>query len=918
MNEQGSKAEIFDVFLCHNSADKPAVREIALELSKEGVKPWLDEEQIRPGTSWQTKLGEQIESINSAAVFVGDAGLGPWQNQESQALLNQFVKRGCPVIPVVLPSAKTAPDLPWMFANLHCVDFRTDSQPLKRLIWGISGQKPAELAKVSVSNKPPTMQEAAPRLIAGGDGEARSDNAISRTRLYPTLAEPPDPDNATQLNILRTRVEEYWVDGVLKHSLNNEVPISLGKRAIDKAVDVPWKYTVEVSETMNSGPLDDRDLSVIYDSVGLLLILGEPGSGKTTTLLDLARMLIDRASDDIKERVAVILNLSSWKKKQPLAEWVSNELSEKYRVPRKIGRFWLQRGYLLPLLDGLDEVDISTQPDCVTAINAFIEKFKPSGLVVCCRLNEYRWLPTRLKLNGAICIESLSTEEVTKYLDAGGSKLATLREAMDTDSLLRELAQSPLMLTIMSLAYQGVRSDELLAPNRDSPDQRRKQIFGFYVEQMFKRKGATSLVFPKEKIIGGLYWLAGEMKEHPQSVFLIEGLQPSWLGTRTKRVAYGTVVALSVGLIFGLIFGLKNELSLGLFLALTILVGVGLGCWSLSPTKNGVITGLIAGLIIGLERGLSASRESPPFGGLGSGLIAGLNGLILGLIAGLISGLGVSSLSHIALVETISWRWNQFWKKTILGSFGGLIFGLIFGLSWGLSYGPWYGLECGLIFGAIFSPIFGVGSGLVGGFTDRVKVGKASPNQGIKLSLKNSLTAFLVAWLIVGLTSGLIVGLGFGLSSSRGFEPLYWISSQMYGFMSNGFFSEQYHRQSSWLHLWLMDQFKLGPILSERLGYGLIDGEIVGFIGGLTVALIVGLNRGGSAVIKHYALRLTLSWKGYTPLNIVGFLDQCAKLILLKKVGGGYIFIHRMLLDYFANLPQPTKDRNGKAKSVQS
>ena len=112
MNEQGSKAEIFDVFLCHNSADKPAVREIALELSKEGVKPWLDEEQIRPGTSWQTKLGEQIESINSAAVFVGDAGLGPWQNQESQALLNQFVKRGCPVIPVVLPSAKTAPDLP--------------------------------------------------------------------------------------------------------------------------------------------------------------------------------------------------------------------------------------------------------------------------------------------------------------------------------------------------------------------------------------------------------------------------------------------------------------------------------------------------------------------------------------------------------------------------------------------------------------------------------------------------------------------------------------------------------------------------------------------------------------------------------------------------------------------------------------
>jgi hypothetical protein len=53
----------------------------------------------------------------------------------------------------------------------------------------------------------------------------------------------------------------------------------------------------------------------------------------------------------------------------------------------------------------------------------------------------------------------------------------------------------------------------------------------------------------------------------------------------------------------------------------------------------------------------------------------------------------------------------------------------------------------------------------------------------------------------------------------------------------------------------------------------------------------------------HFALRLILWLNGYTPLNFVSFLDQCAKLVFLKKVGGGYIFIHRMLLDYFADLP---------------
>jgi predicted NACHT family NTPase len=252
--------------------------------------------------------------------------------------------------------------------------------------------------------------------------------------------------------------------------------ISLGKHEIGDAVNAPWKYTVEVSDAMNSGPLDDRDVSVIYDATELLLILGEPGGGKTTVLLDLARTLLDRAKSDIRERVPIVLNLSSWKKKQPLVEWISNELSEKYRVPRKIGRFWVQRDYLLPLLDGLDELETVLQPDCVAAINAFIEEVKPSGLVVCCRLNEYRWLPKRLKLNGAICIEPLGSEEVSKYLAAGGPKLVALREAVDTDLVLHELARTPLMLSVMSLACQGTDGNELAKQKGDS-EERRKQIF---------------------------------------------------------------------------------------------------------------------------------------------------------------------------------------------------------------------------------------------------------------------------------------------------------------------------------------------------------------------------------------------------------------------------------------------------------
>ena len=873
MNARDAKAEFFDVFLCHNSEDKPAVREIARQLAQNNIKPWLDEQQIRPGTSWQKALGQQIESIKSAAVFVGKSGLGPWQDQEIQALLSQLVKRECAVIPVVLPSAQTTPELPWTLANLHWVDFRgTHVDPLGQLIWGITGVKPRDQFPGPSTNNPaapqePDVKELLPRkdkvvielrlpgnldefsdkernrILAGlysllEVGEVRITRAvagsirlhleltpedadkihaatqtgqlaalgISEVRLYPAIAVPPTGEERSQLFVLLDRVNETWVKGVLKNSLFNEALISLGKRPMDEAVEPPWKRVVALSSQRSQLLLKDRNITTLFDATGLLLILGEPGSGKTTTLLELAAHLISRAKADAKERIPVVLNLSSWKKKQPMVEWIAQELSEKYRVPIKLARAWLHKGYLVPLLDGLDEVPTALQPDCVAAINDFIDGSEPSGLVVCCRLTEYRWLPKRLKLNGAVCLESLSSEEVSTYLDKGGPKLATLREAVNSDSVLQELAQTPLMLSIMSLAYQEVSSDELADRQGDSPEERRTQIFGLYVEQMFQRKGTPLQGFPKEKTIRWLSWLAKKMREHSESVFLVEGLQPSWLGTRAQRSAYGTAVALRFGLIFGPIFGSISGSIFGLVGGLT------------GSVKEGPIVGLLVGLAYGL-----------------------LVGLLVGLPVGQIGGLGAGSLNHINPVEAMSWKWKQaiygsipwLYLVLVISVFGGLLGGLVW-----------------LLFGLLFGLFFGLISGLVGGFTYTVKAGKVLPNEGIRLSRNNALAASFIACSTIGLLGGLIAG------------AIAWLFT-------------------SWALL-----------------FGLSCGLEIGLFAGL----IVGLNRGGSAVIKHYALRRILWRSGYTPFNFIEFLDHCARLILLKKVGGGYIFIHRMLLDYFADM----------------
>jgi predicted NACHT family NTPase len=104
--------------------------------------------------------------------------------------------------------------------------------------------------------------------------------------------------------------------------------ISLGKRSMDDAVEPTLEHVIEFSSQRSLLLLQDRRIATIFDATGLLLILGEPGSGKTMTLLELAANLIARAKADAKERVPVVLTLSSWKRKQSLAEWIAGELSE--------------------------------------------------------------------------------------------------------------------------------------------------------------------------------------------------------------------------------------------------------------------------------------------------------------------------------------------------------------------------------------------------------------------------------------------------------------------------------------------------------------------------------------------------------------------------------------------------------------
>jgi hypothetical protein len=94
----------------------------------------------------------------------------------------------------------------------------------------------------------------------------------------------------------------------------------------------------------------------------------------------------------------------------------------------------------------------------------------------------------------------------------------------------------------------------------------------------------------------------------------------------------------------------------------------------------------------------------------------------------------------------------------------------------------------------------------------------------------------------------------------------------------------------------------LGLLLGLR--YGLSFGLLFALSG----ALVSGLHFGGCACLRHFALRLILWHNNLATLNYVRFLDYAASRIFLYKVGGGYVFVHRMLLEYFAVMAQASAE----------
>lgn len=106
----------YDVFLSHNSKDKPAVETLAVRLTDEArLRVWLDKWNLIPGEPWQEEIERALDQAHTCAVFLGPHEFGGWHHEEMRAALNRRVADRTPkfrVIPVLLPGQTFITKLP--------------------------------------------------------------------------------------------------------------------------------------------------------------------------------------------------------------------------------------------------------------------------------------------------------------------------------------------------------------------------------------------------------------------------------------------------------------------------------------------------------------------------------------------------------------------------------------------------------------------------------------------------------------------------------------------------------------------------------------------------------------------------------------------------------------------------------------
>lgn len=339
-----------------------------------------------------------------------------------------------------------------------------------------------------------------------------------------------------------------------------------------------------------------------------LVVLGQPGAGKTVLVLLLTIALVkDHAPG---HAVPVLLTLSSWDPREPLDTWLIRRITEDYPFlndPQRCGPdapARLVRSHrVLPVLDGLDEMPAAWHASAITALNDAVADARP--VVLTCRSDEYQaavaTTGTPLARAAVVEIEPVAPDDIVTYLSAGQidghARWAPVIRCLRTnpDGPLACALSTPLMVYLARTMYTAPGNDPAELCDTDRfPDRRtiEDHLLNGYLPAVYQQSAIASPSTGRQdntdrprRWLGFLARHLDHLNTHDLAWWQIPSAIPNWR------------------LLFGLLFTLASVLVLGVPIALTAsiepsrLLGEGLNFFLAVVGWYGVMLGLIAGLI---------------------------------------------------------------------------------------------------------------------------------------------------------------------------------------------------------------------------------------------------------------------------------------------------------------------------------
>ncbi len=361
------------------------------------------------------------------------------------------------------------------------------------------------------------------------------------------------------------------------------------KMAARLPINLQLKYSLEGSnekvvlynnKANKTKPLGDDLITIFNQHHGRLLIIGEPGSGKTSLLLQLALSLFEKENT----LIPIVINIATWQERfSSISDWF-NELLPQMGLSKSFAQYLIQKNKILPLFDGLDELTVENRKQCLEAIGMY-GKTSAVQYIICSRIVEYSET-VDAPVYCQIEVLPLTLKQIKDQLKKANTPEANgMLDAIIKDKLLAEAVKTPFYFNTVQLLFSSFKIINEFDFISLEIDGRKKEIVTFFIKETL-----SFISVSLESSTRWLSFLAHEMKKHHLVNFELINLQYSWSNwsKNTLRIALVLDVLVRIPVIF-----LNLALLFGIFFALPLSIGASL-------ENESMVVGLLGALVMGI------------------------------------------------------------------------------------------------------------------------------------------------------------------------------------------------------------------------------------------------------------------------------------------------------------------------------